>query len=366
MQKHPIIIGIDPGTTLGIAIIGIDGKLLNNFSQRAYSLSEAINHVTSHGYPICIGTDKSKVPKLIRNISTNLGIKIYAPKEDMTSEEKKILIQKYETKYKKAIKYNNAHEYDSICCALYAYVRAKKLLSKIKLKSSLIKEDNKIEFYKKAFSEDIPIHRMIEYANREAEELERTKLNDKANINGETKLKDNKETQVTKKNPESDTDKEFIIINKRLEERIVQQENIIKSYENKIKMLRNRIKILERKDRKKLKKENALAHTDHVKNENAKENEKTLREMVHNNFDIIKIKDKYYINNQLNDYEMSELNQIYTSKGKKITLLTKIPKNEPDKGQNDNKTIVDVEQLLEQHKLLRRIAKENEEKSANK
>jgi uncharacterized protein len=367
MQKSPIIIGIDPGTTLGIAIVGIDGKLTNYYSQRAYGLSDAISHVTKQGYPICIGTDKAKIPKLIKNISTNLGIKIYSPKEDMTSEEKRILIQKYETKFRNTVKYNNAHEYDSICCALYAYSKAKKLLSKIKQKISLVKEDNRIDFYKRAFSEDIPIHRLLDETNKKIEESE---IRNKKDIQKNNNILKNEKLPVTnhaRNVLQTNKEKESSKINKQLEQKINEQEQTIKNNENKIKMLRNRIKMLESKDRKNLKKENKKTNREYAKLMNSSENETTLKEIVYNDYEIIKINDNYYIkNNSINNHELTNLRTLYTSKGKKITLYNKPNSQDSKKSKKGNIETLDVEQLLEQHKLLRRIAKENEEKNANK
>jgi len=47
-----IIVGYDPGTTVGIAILDTDGKLIEVFSQKNFSKDEVIKHISAFGRPI--------------------------------------------------------------------------------------------------------------------------------------------------------------------------------------------------------------------------------------------------------------------------------------------------------------------------
>lgn len=117
--------GIDPGTTLGYAVLDIDGKLIAANSSKQLNLNSLISEVVDLGKVIVIGTDKAKIPSLVNLFSAKTGGRIIKPKEDLRISEKKKIIIGY--------KLENEHQEDALASALFAYKEIRGLLKKINI-----------------------------------------------------------------------------------------------------------------------------------------------------------------------------------------------------------------------------------------
>lgn len=106
-------VGIDPGTTTGLAFVSLKGGVIETYSERHFSIDSVIENILNVGKPILVATDKSKVPSLVDEIATNLGCKVYSPDEDISVEKKDGLTQDYD--------YENSHEKDALAATLAAY-----------------------------------------------------------------------------------------------------------------------------------------------------------------------------------------------------------------------------------------------------
>ena len=81
--KTPIIVGFDPGLTVGIAILDLNGNLLFLSSYKEISKSEIIKTIMKFGRAILIATDVENSPKAVRKLATSLNSKIFSPKNDI-------------------------------------------------------------------------------------------------------------------------------------------------------------------------------------------------------------------------------------------------------------------------------------------
>lgn len=115
--------GIDPGTTLGFAILDLTGNILAVSSSKQMELSSLITEVTHYGKPVIVGCDKKNVPDFVQKWGTKTGSRIYAPDHDLTTQEKK--------EDAAHGSFENSHEMDALASAVYAYKRFKPTLEKI-------------------------------------------------------------------------------------------------------------------------------------------------------------------------------------------------------------------------------------------
>ncbi len=115
--------GIDAGTTTGIAVLSTSGNLIKLVSIRNAKTSEIIIEILKYGYPIIIASDVCNVPKKISFIARNLDAKLYKPEKVITELEKTSLTQKY--------KYESTHERDALASAIKAYRKYENLLRKL-------------------------------------------------------------------------------------------------------------------------------------------------------------------------------------------------------------------------------------------
>jgi len=83
MKREPIIVGIDPGTTLGYAILDVKGNIIETYSSKQHDLGKLIKKVTDKGKVIAVGCDKKNVPSLVEKFSKKVGAKIIKCNHDL-------------------------------------------------------------------------------------------------------------------------------------------------------------------------------------------------------------------------------------------------------------------------------------------
>ena len=85
-----LIVGIDPGASVGIACIDANSrtKHAETMSKRSFSYSEILKLLSEKGEPIIIATDKARPPLVARKIAAAFGARLWSPKEDMKQADK--------------------------------------------------------------------------------------------------------------------------------------------------------------------------------------------------------------------------------------------------------------------------------------
>ena len=94
-MKRPVIVGIDVGVTVGIAIMDTKGKLISLESKREAKLSEIIEHIWKFGKPIIIASDVNPAPKKVERLARSLGSKLFYPEVSLSNLEKMKIVKKY-------------------------------------------------------------------------------------------------------------------------------------------------------------------------------------------------------------------------------------------------------------------------------
>lgn len=121
--------------------------------------------------PVAIGTDVKNTPYLVKKIASSFGVKVVAPKEDLTHKEKAELVEIYST-------YMNKHEFDALASAVYAFNEIKGIYERIKDKVRK-KNLNAGEILHKVINENLSIDVVLKEMNRkeveEKKEIKRVK-----------------------------------------------------------------------------------------------------------------------------------------------------------------------------------------------
>ena len=107
-----LIVGIDPGTTIGIAALDLNGELLKLQSSRQMTMADVIELIWSIGKPVIIASDVVPMPFTVEKIRRAFQAVPYTPRQDISVE----------TKYEIAGKfgYGNDHERDALTAAVEA------------------------------------------------------------------------------------------------------------------------------------------------------------------------------------------------------------------------------------------------------
>lgn len=157
-----IIVGFDPGLTVGLAIIDLNGNILHITSIKEASHSQIINEIIKYGRVVVVSTDVTNPPKNVKKLATSLNSKIYAPKKSMTIDFKNNIVDNYIKKTNSKFNISNAHERDSLSAAIKSYKHYEKKLKIVDKKCSIYNfTQEEIENIKNEFIMGVPIVKAI-------------------------------------------------------------------------------------------------------------------------------------------------------------------------------------------------------------
>jgi len=117
---------MDPGTTIGLALIDFEGTVVATYSSKNMSISQVVTFVAQYGYPVVIAADVDPAPHAVYKLSASYGARLFSYKSWMSKEKRRL---------GKGGK--NAHERDALAAALKAY---NKLSNKIRHVKKLARE----------------------------------------------------------------------------------------------------------------------------------------------------------------------------------------------------------------------------------
>ncbi len=129
-QNRPLIVGVDPGVTTGIALVDLDGRVLHVSSIRVADRGSIVELISKYGKPVVIAVDVTDVPESVRKLAAQLGASIYTPPHDLSVAEKRSLIERLAGE----VKLRDSHERDALAAAYRAYLSLKEKLESIEVK----------------------------------------------------------------------------------------------------------------------------------------------------------------------------------------------------------------------------------------
>lgn len=112
-KPRHLIVGIDPGTTIGIGAVDLDGNLIHLTSSRQMSMSDVIEELYQIGKPLVIASDVRQMPYSVEKIRRAFNAVPYTPRHDRTQDEKVEATALFTPA--------NDHERDALFAALEAY-----------------------------------------------------------------------------------------------------------------------------------------------------------------------------------------------------------------------------------------------------
>jgi len=121
-----LIVGIDPGTNLGLVVIDDNGNIIDKLSGKNIQNEDVVKYISDLKYVVLIATDKKEIPKTILDIASKLNIGVYNPKEDISLEIKN---KYYKDDNLKKI-FENNHEFDAYISAIEALKKLKEIFEK--------------------------------------------------------------------------------------------------------------------------------------------------------------------------------------------------------------------------------------------
>ncbi|MHA1550849.1 MAG: DUF460 domain-containing protein [Candidatus Heimdallarchaeaceae archaeon] len=127
-----LIVGLDPGLTIGLSIMDLNGRILKIASFREASRGQIIREITKYGKPTLICVDVYPYPSFVEKVAATLNARTYTPRSVMTVSEKNEISRKLAMQHGILVK--NAHQRDSLASAYKGYTKFKNEFENIERK----------------------------------------------------------------------------------------------------------------------------------------------------------------------------------------------------------------------------------------
>jgi predicted RNase H-like nuclease (RuvC/YqgF family) len=112
-RRDHVVVGIDPGTTTAVALLDLDGAVLDVWSTRTADTAAVIEWIIEGGRPVVVAADVEPMPETVEKIRRSFDAARWIPDSDLPVDEK--LHRTREAAY------DNDHERDALAAALFAY-----------------------------------------------------------------------------------------------------------------------------------------------------------------------------------------------------------------------------------------------------
>ncbi|WP_312910628.1 DUF460 domain-containing protein [Natronosalvus caseinilyticus] len=111
-RRDHVVVGVDPGTTTAVAIVGLQGEVLDVWSSRTNTMADVIEWIVERGRPVIVAADVTPMPETVEKIRRSFDAAGWTPQRDLPVDEKQ---------HRTADEpYDDDHQRDAMAAALYA------------------------------------------------------------------------------------------------------------------------------------------------------------------------------------------------------------------------------------------------------
>ncbi|MGQ9478980.1 MAG: DUF460 domain-containing protein [Thermoproteota archaeon] len=114
-----VIVGLDPGTTTGLAILSLSGDVLLLKSLRHWSRSSIVLEMFETGTPVLLASDRSEAPRAVKELAQSLSLPVFTVGREGSLEDKSSIISEFAEK--KGLRVEDDHQASALYAALKAY-----------------------------------------------------------------------------------------------------------------------------------------------------------------------------------------------------------------------------------------------------
>jgi len=112
-RRDHVIVGIDPGTTTAVAVVGLGGEVLDTLSTRTADTAAVTEWIIERGRPLLVAADVTPMPETVEKIRRSFDAAGWTPDRDLPVDSKQ-----HRTR---DIGYDDDHERDAAAAALFAF-----------------------------------------------------------------------------------------------------------------------------------------------------------------------------------------------------------------------------------------------------
>ncbi|MFC6837133.1 DUF460 domain-containing protein [Halomarina ordinaria] len=112
-RRDHVIVGVDPGTTTAVAVVGLGGTVLDVLSTRTADTADVIEWIIERGRPILVAADVTPMPETVEKLRRSFDAAPWTPERDLPVDSKQHRTRE--------VGYDNDHERDATAAALFAF-----------------------------------------------------------------------------------------------------------------------------------------------------------------------------------------------------------------------------------------------------
>jgi len=114
-----LIVGVDPGTTCGLAVLTLDSTPIHVESQRGLTRGDITRILAKLGKPVIIAADVTPAPSFVEKLVKKWNAVLFVPSSDLETMKKRDLAQTHAQQFN--INLKNSHEVDALFAAVKAF-----------------------------------------------------------------------------------------------------------------------------------------------------------------------------------------------------------------------------------------------------
>ncbi|WP_255192952.1 DUF460 domain-containing protein [Natronobeatus ordinarius] len=112
-RRDHVIVGVDPGTTTAVAIVSLDGDVLDVWSSRLTDPAGVIEWIVERGRPVIVAADVTPMPETVEKFRRSFDAAGWTPDRDLPIDEKQHRTREHP--------YEDDHQRDAMAAALSAF-----------------------------------------------------------------------------------------------------------------------------------------------------------------------------------------------------------------------------------------------------
>ncbi|MBS7643068.1 DUF460 domain-containing protein [Candidatus Bathyarchaeota archaeon] len=117
-KSRKLIVGVDPGTTCGVAVLTFGGEPLYLDSRKGLTRAEITELLIKFGETVLVAADVSPAPQFVEKLAKSIDATLFTPEATLEVAEKQELTLAYSKQFKIEVK--DTHERDALAAAIKA------------------------------------------------------------------------------------------------------------------------------------------------------------------------------------------------------------------------------------------------------
>ncbi len=88
-RRDHVFVGVDPGTTTAVAVVDLDGEVLESVSSRELATSDVVEWIVERGRPVVVASDVTPMPDGVEKVLRSFDARRWTPDTDLDVRVKK-------------------------------------------------------------------------------------------------------------------------------------------------------------------------------------------------------------------------------------------------------------------------------------